>query len=212
MTRLPGRSRVTAVIVVAVMALVLTGCTPSHGGAATPTPTSSAPAGLGGGGGESTSPTPSRSTIFSTPTPHLNTVAPAAEIDSPCPYASTAAFGDAEGDNTVRSVQLPGSPRGCRFYFLYDPSVVIGEILIEKFGTAVEAFNAVVVASRGHPEVTSDASIGDGSVTIKLPLQGTDTWATIFAKGRYAVIAHTRQVEVGEDARNVARLIVPTVP
>ena len=148
---------------------------------------------------------------MTTPTPKL-TAGHGVEIDKPCPYASTGDFRDAEGDRTVRSVQLAGNPVGCRYYFEYDPSVIIGEIRIQTFPTTTAAYNAMVVAANGHPEAYGDPTIGAGAVLLKLPLQGNDTWACVFAKGKVVVTAHTRQLEVAQDAKNVALLIAPTVP
>jgi hypothetical protein len=145
---------------------------------------------------------------MSTPTPKLSNAGGAREIDKPCPYASNDEMRDAEGDRTVHSVQLATSPVGCRYFFEYDPNVVIGEITIQKFKTPTEAFNAVVIAAKGHPELVDDKSIGDGgSISIKLPLQGQDTWACIFSRGNLTVTAHSRQTVVGQDARNMAKLI-----
>lgn len=173
--------------------------------AATSDPGSSA---LAGGDGESGAPP---STIMTTPTPGLSSRT-GAEIDKPCPYASTDDFRDAEGDRTVHSVELAGTPVGCRYYFEYDPSTVIGEIRIQTFATSTEAFNAMVTAAKGHPEAYGDKTIGDGAVLLKLPLQGIDAWACVFAKGRSVITAQTRQTAVAQDAKNVAVLIEPKVP
>ncbi|MGX7677288.1 hypothetical protein ACSMXN_00155 [Jatrophihabitans sp. DSM 45814] len=182
--------------------------------AASPIPSSasssaSVPAGLGGGAGEEGSTAP-RSTIITTPSPHLS-AGDVAQIDKPCPYADNDSMRDAEGDRTVRSVQLATNPVGCRYFFEYDETVIIVEIRVQRFATAVDAYNAVAIAAQGHPEVVGDTTIGDGSVTIKLPLQGLNTWACIFSKGNLVVTAHTRQTVVGQDARNVARLIEPNI-
>jgi hypothetical protein len=204
-------------IAVAAVALVLTGCThPGSTGSVTASGSVAASASGGGGvlagGGGEGSPTPSRSTIITTPTPKLNIPAGAAEIDKPCPYASNDAMRNAEGDRTVHSVQLATDPIGCRYYFEYDPSVIIAEITVERFASATEAFNAVVTVAKSHPEFVDDKTIGDfGSITVRLPLQGADTWACLFSKGDLVVVAHTRQTEVGQDARNVARLIFPAI-
>ncbi|MDQ1735979.1 MAG: hypothetical protein QOH56_2230 [Pseudonocardiales bacterium] len=191
--------------------LLLTGCSgtkksadPSNTGS---TSVSATATGLAGGDGEG-----SRSTIITTPTPKLSSSTGAKELDKPCPYADLDSMRDQEGDRTDRSVQLATNPVGCRYYFQYDHSVIITEITIERFATATEAFNAVVTAAKGHPEFVDDKSIGDfGSITIKLPLQGVSTWACIFSKGKLAITAHTRQTVVGQDARNVAKLIAPKV-
>jgi hypothetical protein len=201
--------RSVLVLAAAVAVLGLAACT-SHGSPATPSSSDSQPAGLGGGSGEQQSSAP-RSTILTTPTPKLSTGAGAREIDKPCPYATNDEFRDAEGDRTTHSVQLATSPVGCRYYFEYDPKVVIGEITIQRFKTATEAFNAVVTATKGHPEFVDDRTIGDGSISIKLPLQGSSTWACIFSKGNLTVTAHSRQTVVGQDARNMAKLIAPRI-
>ena len=148
---------------------------------------------------------------MTTPTPKL-TAGDAPEVDKPCPYANDNDFRDAEGDRTDHSVQLAGNPVGCRYYFEYDASVIIGEIRIQRFATSTAAFNAVVIAAKGHPEAYGDKTIADGAVLLKLPLQGSDTWACVFAKGNLVVTAHTRQPEVAQDAKNVALLIAPKVP
>lgn len=200
------------VAVLASTALLLSAC--SHGSSprqsASLSIASPSSTGLGGGAGEGS--TPPRSTIITTPTPKLSSGAKGSEIDKPCPYASTDDFRDAEGDRTVRSVQLTGNPVGCRYYFAYDPAEIIGEITIQTFATSTQAFNAVVTAAKGHPEAYGDKSIGDGAVLLKLPLQGVDTWACVFAKGKRVVTAHTRQTTVAQDAKNVAVLIEPRVP
>ena len=214
----PARTHRAAVLAAGLCTvLALSGCT--HAGAAGSAsasasgsaPTTPTAGGLAGGDGES-SPIPSRSTIVTTPTPKLSNATGAPEIDKPCPYASNDAMRNAEGDRTTSSVQLATDPVGCRYFFEYDSSVIISEITIERFANSTEAFNAVVTAANGHPEFVDDKTIGDyGSITIKLPLQGQDTWACIFSKGNLVVVAHTRQTDVGQDARNVAKLIAPAI-
>jgi hypothetical protein len=150
--------------------------------------------------------------VVTTPRPTLAT-RDGAEIDQPCPYATADEFRGAEGDRVGRVVVLKGSPVGCRFYFQYDAAVIVGEIRIQKFATPTEAFNAVVTAATGHPEFVDDKTIGDGgSISIRLPLQGQQTWACVFSKGDYVVTAQSRQTVVGQDARNIARLIEPRIP
>jgi hypothetical protein len=199
--------------------VAVAGCSHNGGGQAAPGTSASVPSesstptaqsdGLGGGEGESS---PPRSSIVTTPEPTLSTK-DGVEIDKPCPYATADEFRGAEGDRVGRVVQLMANPVGCRFYFEYDPSAIVGEIRIEKFATSTEAFNAVVVATKGHPEFVDDKNIGDGgSVSIRLPLQGEQTWACIFSKGTYVVTAQSRQTTVGQDARNIAKLIEPRIP
>ena len=135
------------------------------------------------------------------------------EIDQPCPYANNDEFRDAEGDRVGRSVQLAGNPVGCRFYFQYDPKVIVGEIRIHPMANSTLAFNAVVNAHKTHPEFVEDKTIGDfGAISIRLPLQGEQTWATLFSKGRYMVTVQSRQTDVAQDSRNLAVLIYPRIP
>jgi hypothetical protein len=194
-----------------------TGCT--HGNSSTPAASavpsspaaSTASPGLGGGAGEQTS-TAVRSTIITTPTPKLSTEASGREIDKSCPYISDQAWADGEGNRVGRSVQLAGTPVGCRFYFQYDPTQITGEITIEKFGTPTEAFNAVVGAAKLDPGFVDDRSIGNGgSISVRLPLQGEKTWACIFSKGVYAVTVHTSQTDTSKNGRNLAAQIAPMI-
>jgi hypothetical protein len=209
-----------AVVAVSLAGVLLTGAgcggsTPNRSAASsTPGPsatsaggsTSEAGGGLGGGSGERSS-TP-RSTIVTTPTPTISTSAAGQEIGKPCPYLTDLEWADHEGNRVGRSVQLAGTPVGCRFYFAYDPNQITGEILIQRFGTATEAFNAVVIAARGHPEFVDDRSIGDGgSISVRLPLQGAPTWACVFSHGRSVVTVHTSQNDTSNDARTLARLV-----
>lgn len=152
-------------------------------------------------------------TTSTTPVPTISLGTPT-EKPGPCPYLSAADFRDNEGDRVGRDVQLAENPVGCRFYFdpnWGDPTTIVGEIRIRRFSTATEAYNAMAALARTHPEFVDDRSIGDGSVTIKLPLQGENTWACVYARGNLVVIAHSRQTDVGEDARNIARALVPII-
>ena len=194
-----------------VAAVAIAGCT-SHAKSATPGATSSQPSGLGGGVGEQTSSaTPSRSTIHTTPRPTLST-GEAKEIDAACPYISNQDWANAEGNRVGRSVQLATKPVGCRFYFQYDPNEITGEITVQRFGTATQAFNAVVTATKGHPEFVDDKDIGDGgSIARQMPLQGKATWECVFSKGTLVVTVHTSQPNISDNARTLAKLIAPVI-
>ena len=100
---------------------------------------------------------------------------------------------------------------GCRFYFQYDESAVVGEITIARFRTATEAYNAMVGSANGHPEVQSDAGIGDGSVAFRTVLQGNLTWQCVFARGTSVVTVRTRQPYPALNAFSLARAIAPTI-
>jgi hypothetical protein len=204
-----GRSLV-AVLLVAVLPLI--GC--QHGGTernsavSTPTVATSQPTGLGGAAGEQTSRAGTGPTM---PRPSLSTPGTVKETPGACPYLSAARFAGLEGDRVGRVTVLQSRPVGCRFYFQYDPATVVGEITVARFGTATEAYNAMVGSARGHPEVQSDAGIGDGAVAFQTPLQGSRSWQCVFAKGTSVVTVRTRQPYPALNAFLLARAIVPTI-
>lgn len=209
MSRRPASGPVRwPVLVAGALGLLLTGCT-SSARSAQPSQSDSQPAGLGGGGGEQAS--APRSTIMTTPKPSLSTPHGVKEVAGTCPYISNQAFADGEGDRVGRVTVLQTKPVGCRFYFQYDSSAVIGEIDIDTFGTATEAYNAMVLSAKGHPEVQSNPSIGDGAVAFQTPLQGTNAWQAVFAKGTSVVTVRTRQPYPALNALNLAREIAPKI-
>lgn len=198
-----------------VLTALVTGCTGSKTAAdPVPTPTtSSVPSsadtggGLGGGGGEVSS--APRSTIMTTPKPSLSTPNGVKEVDGTCPYISNQDFADGEGSRVGRVTLLESKPVGCRFYFQYDVNTVVGEIDVATFKTDIQAYNAMVGSAKGHPEVQSDPNIGDGAVAFRRPLQGTNAWLCVFAKGSTVVTVRTRQPYPALNALNLARTIAP---
>lgn len=210
-----NRRPVLAVAALAVAALAvaaLAGCwsagtaaPPSDAGTTTVTITAG-PTGLGGGGGEETS------APASTPQHSLTPPGPVREVTGSCPYIDAARFADLEGSRVGRVTVLRTRPVGCRFYFQYDPSVIVGEITIARFPSATEAYNSMVESARNHPEVQSDAGIGDGSVAYRTDLQGNQTWQCVFAKGTSVVTVRTRQPYPALNAFSLARAIAPKVP
>lgn len=193
----------------AVAAVLLAGC---QSGAPTPTTSLSptlAPSGLAGGSGEQTS--AARSTVHSTPRPTLSIPGNVAETPGDCPYISAADFADLEGDRVGRVTLLHSRPVGCRFYFEYDPTAVVGEISIAGFATATQAYNAMVGSAKGHPEVQSDPGIGAGAVAFQTPLQGSPSWQCVFAKGTSVITVRTRQPYPALNAFLLARAIAPKI-
>ncbi len=193
---------------------LLTACTGTSSTASSTPPSpsstpSSGPAGLAGGGEESSA--APRSTILTTPRPSLTPPNGVAEVDGTCPYISSQDFADLEGDRVGRVTVLQSKPVGCRFYFQYDSSVIVGEVSINSFKTATEAYNAMVLSAKGHPEVQSNAGIGAGSVTFQTELQGTQTWQCVFAKGLRVVTVRTRQPYPALNAENLATEIAPRI-
>jgi hypothetical protein len=195
--------------------LLLVGCTGGSGARPAPAVTStglSSSSGdgpqLAGGDGESP---PARSTIITTPTPSLSRSAGATEVDGTCPYISNAAFQLAEGDLVGRVTVIKANPVGCRFYFANDETQIIGEVLVQQFADEVSAYNAMVGSSRGHPEVQSSTTIGDGAVLFRMPLQGEATWQCVLASGRRVFTVRTRQTNTSQDAANLGRAVAANV-
>lgn len=210
-----GSGRLVTTALAAIVLAAPAGCRSAAGSQSSPprpstTPTTpiAQPTGLGGGGGEQTGPP---STVHSTPRPTLSSRGTAPEVAGSCPYIGAADFADLEGSRVGRVTVLQTRPVGCRFYFQYDPDTVVGEITIARFGTATEAYNAMVGSAGGHPEVQSDAGIGDGSVAFRTLLQGNRTWQCVFAKGTSVVTVRTRQPYPALNAFSLARAIAPTI-
>jgi hypothetical protein len=145
--------------------------------------------------------------------PVLTTPAPAAEVTGTCPYISNADFQAYEGDHVGRVTVLQSNPVGCRFYFFYQPSDIIGEVHVQVFADAFSANNAMVLAARSHPEVQSNASIGDGAIAIQTPLQGENTWEALVTIGNRVYQISTRQTRpsLASYAFNLAQALVATV-
>ena len=194
----------------AVLLLALAGCQQGteadSASGASPSAASSQPTGLGGAGGEqSSSPRPSLRTPATTAPGWV------AEVPGRCPYISAADFADLEGDRVGRVTVLGSPPVGCRFYFEFDPDTVVGEITLARYGSATEAYNAMVRSAAGHPEVQSERDIGAGAVAFRTPLQGSRTWQCVFAKGTSVVTVRTRQPYPALNAFLLARAIVPRI-
>ena len=190
------------------VALALAGCRPGGDGSA-PAPASSPP----GSGGQTGA---TRSTVISTPkpalsSPTLSSQAQVAEVEGSCPYIGKAQFAAGEGDRVGRVTVLRTRPVGCRFYFEYQPSTVVGEIDVARFATATEAYNAMVGSAAGHSEVQSDPEIGAGAVAFRTRLQGTGAWQCVFAKGTSVVTVRTRQPYPALNAFILARVIAPKI-
>jgi hypothetical protein len=185
---------------------LLAGCRSGSAGPAGSTqPAGSLPSGLAGGGDGETGP----STIVTTPRPSLSTPNGVREVDGSCPYISAQDFADAEGNRVGRVTVLQSRPLGCRFYFQYNPSQLVGEITVVVFKTTTEAYNAMVLSAKGHPEVQSYPDVGDGAVAFRTPLQGNPAWQCVFAKGRSVVTVRTQQPYPALNAVNLAREVAP---
>ena len=186
---------------------LLAGCTSQHGSRgdlvtiSLSSGTASSPSGLAGGGGETAPP--------SSPLPSLTAPHGVREVAGNCPYISAQAFADAEGDRVGRVTVLQSRPVGCRFYFQYNSGQLVGEITVEVFGSPTEAYNAMVLSARGHPEVQSYPDVGDGAVAYQTPLRGSPAWQCVFAEGRSVVTVRTQQPYPALNAVNLAREIVP---
>jgi hypothetical protein len=184
---------------------LLAGCRSGTAGPIASTqPAGSVPSGLAGGGEET-----GRSTVMTTPRPSLSTPNGVPEVAGTCPYISAQDFADAEGNRVGRVTVLQSKPVGCRFYFQYNPNQLVGEITVVVFRTPTEAYNAMVLSAKGHPEVQSYSDVGDGAVAFRTPLQGSPAWQCVFAKGRSVVTVRTQQPYPALNAVNLAREVAP---
>lgn len=180
---------------------------PSPTGAAGPTGSDA----LGGDDGEGQPSSQPRSTVITTPTPKLSTPTGGAEVDGTCPYISNADFQEFEGDRVGRVTVIETKPVGCRFYFAYDESQVIGEVTVQQFADAASATNAMILSAHGHPEVQSQTTLGDGAVAYRTVLQGEATWQCVVTIGNRDFTVRTRQTYPAKDAFNLAAAVVRTV-
>jgi len=197
--------RLVALGALALAGCLLVGCSSGSSGSTGGSSQSAQPSGLAGGGDETGPP----STIVSTPLPSLTAPHGVREVAGNCPYISAQAFADAEGDRVGRVTVLQSRPVGCRFYFQYKSSQLVGEITVEVFGTPTEAYNAMVLSARGHPEVQSYPDVGAGAVAFQTPLRGNPAWQCVFAQGRSVVTVRTQQPYPALNAVNLAREIAP---
>jgi hypothetical protein len=147
------------------------------------------------------------------------------EVEKACPYiASTPEqnpnvnVADIEGDHVYRTTVLTGmKPVGCHFYFYAGPYEAVADITTQRFGTALDAHNAMVLTGQAGQQVQGKKdgiSAGIDAVIYKTKFYGPDgngDWACAFAKGKIMVIVHTQQTNVSVNALYLAQAIAPKI-
>ncbi len=144
------------------------------------------------------------------------------EKEQRCPYLHTGLNQDAgggvnmadlEGDRIYRTTVLTDySPVGCRFYFYAPPYEAVADIRPQRFATATEAFNAMVLtAEAGRSQITEkDFTAGITGISFQTKYFGPDgrrDWAFVFAKGRVLVGVYTQRADTSRNAVYIARAI-----
>lgn len=143
------------------------------------------------------------------------------EVEKPCPYILSSqdqgphSMADLEGDRVYRTTVITTTnPVGCRFYFWAPPFEATADILPQRFATATQAHNAMVLTALAGSQATSEPNIVPGvdAVLYRTKFFGPDgatDWACAFAKGPVLVIVHTQQNDVSLNALNIAIQIAP---
>jgi hypothetical protein len=208
------RAGIACLAVVALAALMLTGCarrthviTTTSTVMTTTTETLSAPA----------SPAPA-SYVPVAPTvppglPPQQKKVPAGETEKNCPYIANSDVASIEGDHVYRTVVLDTmTPVGCRFYFYAPPFEAIADIEPTTFANPTLAYNAMIATGEAGKGWLSAKDIIPGvdgmtyQTTFFGPDHGTD-YACTFAKGSVLVTVHTQQDNVSFNAKALAAAI-----
>jgi hypothetical protein len=143
------------------------------------------------------------------------------EVEKPCPYiASTPEAGpdsvaDIVGSHVLRTTVLTAAhPVGCRFYFYAGPYQAIADIVPRRFGSAAEAYAAMVATAAAGTSASgrSDLVPGIDGVLYRTEFFGPDgarDWACAFAAGAALVIVHTQRDDTSFSALRLAQVVAP---
>jgi hypothetical protein len=144
------------------------------------------------------------------------------EKDHACPYIHAGLnvdaghgvnLADLEGDRVYRTTLLTElHPVGCRFYFYAPPYEAIADIRPRTFGTAVEAFDAMILTARTGHELITEKNFAKGATGICFRTKyfapdGNRDWAFVFAKGKTMVAVYTQRSDTSRNALYIARAI-----
>lgn len=144
------------------------------------------------------------------------------EKDGSCPYIRTGLnvdggggvnLADLEGDRVYRTTVLTSyHPHGCRFYFYAPPYEAIADIRPYTFGSAVEAFNAMIRTARSGHELITERDFVKGVTGIcfrtkYFAADGARDWAFAFAKGTTMVIVYTQRFDTSRNGLYIAKAI-----
>lgn len=209
----------SAAVGLALLALVLAGCTGSRSAARTAVTQT-----------QTVTHTRSAPPVAFTPAPATSVhplpagAAPRkGETERACPYikaglnqqpTSGPNVADLEGDRVYRTTVLTGrQPVGCRFYFAYADHDAVADILPTSFRTAEAAHNAMVLTARAGRHQIGEPGFVPGVDGIRFQTRfygpdGGNDWAFVFAKGRVMVVVHTRQTNTSFNAQALGQAIV----
>jgi hypothetical protein len=138
---------------------------------------------------------------------------PRGEREATCPYISTQNAAETEGNRIYRTTIITGThPVGCRFYFWCCDFHATMDIVPQTFGSALEAYNAMVrTGEAGSNAIGVKALVpGVSAVLYQTKFYGPDgatDWACTFAKGTRLVTVRTNQNDVSFNAKQLATLI-----
>jgi hypothetical protein len=142
-------------------------------------------------------------------------VPPHGEREATCPYISTQDAAETEGNRIYRTTIITTTrPVGCRFYFWCCDFHATMDIVSRTFGSALEAYNAMVrTGEAGSKAIGVKALVpGVSAMLYQTKFYGPDgatDWACTFAKGSTMVTVHTNQNDVSFNAKQLAALIAP---
>ena len=144
------------------------------------------------------------------------------ERERRCPYIRTGLnpdsgggvnMADLEGDRIYRTTVLTGyRPVGCRFYFYSGPFEAVADIRPRTFGTAKDAYDAMILTARTGLNQETEQGFVAGLVGIAFQTRyfgpdGRHDWAFVFAKGKVMVGVYTQRRDTSRNAVYIARAI-----
>ncbi|MGI8880990.1 MAG: hypothetical protein ACR2KJ_10895 [Jatrophihabitans sp.] len=206
-----GRVAACVTVLLAVLAVLLSGCSSSHPatkGSTGSTPATTDHGGLAGdGGGDGSS-----GAVPTTPAPPTTAATKPAkvrEIDGTCPYISTQDLANKVGSRVGRTTVLTSTPRGCKFYLPFADFHAVAQITAKTYPDETTAHNEMVrTAAKGSQQIGYPAlAAGVEGVTFRTAFYAPDgkrDWACIFRKGRTVVVVNTDQNDTSFNARAIA--------
>ncbi len=147
---------------------------------------------------------------------------PHGEKEKHCPYVRTGLnqqadggvnMADLEGDRIYRTAVLTNyQPVGCRFYFYAPPYEAVADIRPFTFGSAKDAYDAMILTARTGRHLTTEKGFVKGLVGISFQTRyfGPDhqrDWAFVFAKGTAMVAIYTQRSDTSRNAVYIAKAV-----
>lgn len=213
--RLPGVTRLTALLVSVLLAASLAACTSTKPQVVDVTNTTTV----------TNTRQPSSASAFKAPP--ATTVAPlppgaapaAGEVEKACPYILSSqsqgpdSMADLEGDRVYRTTVLSNlKPVGCRFYFWAGPFEAIAEIAPRTFASNRAALEAAIAIAKVDPGAESYPNLVPGVTAISYRTtffgpDGNRDWACVFVKGSVLVNIRTQRFDTSLNGRLIAQAI-----